>query len=153
MVWLIILGMFFLTAIATFGLFANIADERGEQARDFLGSVPAGSRLSAQLSDHIVAAGGVAEEWLRATRVPYGQCAATDECDATRRCIQCESFSATEKDIPALEGLLSQELHLAEAATARDMPREARIHTSIARSVEEALAQLCGVARTQKGAE
>lgn len=144
--WLILVGMFLITAFVTFGVFANVADARRERERsDALEAVPlelGRGKLSARLTGELKAIegrGASTREWLNKTRVPYGHCLSTEACDRTTRCVQCERFETTEEDVPHLKRLLAQELELADVAVRRGLEREAEIHRSISASIEKHL--------------
>jgi hypothetical protein len=149
MEWLIVLGMFLITAFATFGFFANIEDARRQQkvaAREAFLAAVGQSELSAKLTEELRAiaeSGESADEWLQRTRVPYGHCLLeeVEDCDKKTRCVQCEQFETTSADAPALKALLEQELDLAEHAEERGMKREADIHRTTATSIESHLRQ------------
>lgn len=145
--WLILVGMFLIVAFVTYGIFANVADARREQELAAQGATPVAAgegKLSAKLVEElraVAAGGGSAEAWLKGTRVPYGYCLATKECDKRTRCVQCDSFETAEEDIPALRLLLSQELDLARLADERGLGREGEIHRSIAASIQRHLSK------------
>jgi len=149
MAWLIVLGMFLITAFVTWGFFANIEDARREKetaAREaFLAAVGKGElsdKLTAELRA-IAESGESADAWLKRTRVPYGHCLleSAEDCDSTTRCVQCEHFETTSEDIPSLEELLAQEVDLAHRAKERGLDREAQIHRATAEAVAQHIKQ------------
>lgn len=141
--WLILVGMFLITAFVTFGIFANVADAKRERvAAPSIGvaSAAGAGRLSAKLTEElkaIEARGDSAQDWLNKARVPYGYCLSREGCDGKTRCVQCDSFETGAEDLPALRKLLQQEVGLSELAERRGLEREAEIHRRIAGSVRE----------------
>ena len=149
MMWLIVLGMFLITAFVTWGFFANMEDARqmreSEEREAFLAALGKGE-LSAKLTNELRAiaeSGDSANEWLRRTRVQYGHCMleSSEECDSKVRCVQCEHFETTSGDLPALQELLEQEIDLAARASERDLVREAQIHRATAEAVASHIRQ------------